>query len=68
MNRDDIILIDPELLHGQPVFKGTRVPIDILFEYLETGETIDEFKRQYPGVSMEQIIGLLELSRQHAVA
>jgi uncharacterized protein (DUF433 family) len=68
MTKDEIILIDPEVQRGQPVFKGTRVPIEILFEYLETGETIDEFLRQYPGVSREQIIGLLELSRLSAVA
>ena len=68
MTKDEIILIDPEVQHGQPVFRGTRVPIDILFQYLEAGDTINEFREDFPGVSMEQIIALLELSKLRAVA
>ncbi len=51
---------------GAAVFAGTRVPVDTLFEYLETGETIEEFLRQFPTVTREQAIGVLEMSRQRA--
>ena len=49
---------------GAPVFAGTRVPVDTLFEYLETGETLDEFLRQFPTVSREQAVAVLEMSRE----
>jgi uncharacterized protein (DUF433 family) len=51
---------------GAAVFAGTRVPVDALFEYLETGETLEEFLRQFPTVDREQAIGVMELSRQLA--
>lgn len=68
MTKDELITIDPETQHGRPVFKGSRVPIEILFEYLESGDTIDEFREDFPGVTTEQIIGLLELSKIRVVA
>ena len=68
MSKDDLILINPKVQHGQPVFKGTRVPIDILFQYLETGSTIDEFRVDFPGVTVEQVIGLLELAKERVIA
>ncbi len=53
------------------VFADTRVPLDTLFEYLESGETLDEFLRRFPTVTREQAVGVLEqsrrLSREHAV-
>ncbi len=57
-----VINIDKEILGGTPVFNGTRVPIKNLFDYLETGETIDEFMEDFPSVKREQIIKLLEFS------
>jgi len=45
---------DPEILSGEPVFVGTRVPVRSLFEYLEGGETLPEFLRQFPSVQREQ--------------
>lgn len=57
-----IINIDKEILGGTPVFNGKRVPIKNLFDYLETGETIDEFLDDFDGVKREQVIKLLELS------
>ncbi len=51
---------------GAAVFAGTRVPVDTLFEYLETGETLDEFLRQFPTVTRTQAIAVLEMSRQAA--
>lgn len=59
-----VINIDKEILGGTPVFNGTRVPIKNLFDYLETGETIDEFLEDFPSVKREQIIKLLEFSEQ----
>jgi len=59
-----VINIDKEILGGTPVFNGTRVPIKNLFDYLETGETIDEFLDDFPSVKREQIIKLLEFSEQ----
>ena len=59
-----VINIDKEILGGTPVFNGTRVPIKNLFDYLETGETIDEFLDDFPSVKREQIIKLLEFSEE----
>jgi len=57
---DSVIVQDPEIHSGVPVFRGTRVPFQTLLDYLEGGETLDEFLRQYPGVSREQAIAALE--------
>jgi uncharacterized protein (DUF433 family) len=51
---------------GASVFAGARVPVDILFDYLEAGETLDEFLRQFPTVTREQAIAVLERSRRVA--
>jgi uncharacterized protein (DUF433 family) len=55
-----VIIQDPDILSGEPVFRGTRVPFQTLLDYLEAGDTLDEFLEQYPGVSREQAIGALE--------
>ena len=57
-----IINIDPEILGGTPVFFGTRVPIKNLFDYLETGDTIDIFLEDFEGVSRHQVVKVLEMS------
>ena len=57
------ISIDPETMGGTPVFSGTRVPIQSLFDYIETGETIEEFLDNFPYVSHEQAIEVLEKAR-----
>lgn len=59
-----IINIDPEILGGTPVFFGTRVPIKNLFDYLESGETIDFFLDDFSGVYREQVVKLLEMSQK----
>jgi len=59
-----VINIDKEILGGTPVFDGTRVPIRNLFDYIETGETIDEFLIDFPSVRREQIVQLLRYSEQ----
>lgn len=58
-----IISRDLEVMGGTPVFWGTRVPIKAVFDYLETGESVDEFLDDFPGVSKDQVIGLLEMAR-----
>jgi uncharacterized protein (DUF433 family) len=57
----DVINIDPEILGGTPVFRGTRVPIESLFDWLESGILLDEFLDQFPSVSREQAIALLDM-------
>ncbi len=59
-NSQSVIIQDPEILSGAPVFRGTRVPFQTLLDYLEAGDTLDEFLEQYPGVSREQAIAALE--------
>ncbi len=59
-----VINIDPEILGGTPVFFGTRVPIKNLFDYLETGESIDTFLEDFEGVKKEQVIKVLEISQK----
>lgn len=63
-----IIHIDPQILGGTPVFVGTRVPAQSLFDYLEGGETLDEFLRQFPSVKREQALAALELARDSVLA
>lgn len=55
-----VIIQDPEILSGEPVFRGTRVPFHTLLDYLEGGDTLDEFLEQCPGVTREQAIAALE--------
>ncbi len=60
----DVININPEIMGGTPVFRGTRVPIETLFDHLESGITIDAFLDDYPTVSKEQVVQVLELVGQ----
>ena len=64
MNLKDIISIDNEVLGGQTVFKGTRVPVETLFDHLEAGITIDAFLDDFPSVNKEQAIALLEYANK----
>lgn len=59
-----IINVDKEILGGTPVFFGTRVPIKNLFDYLETGESIETFLEDFEGVSKDQVVRLLEMSQK----
>ena len=56
------INIDPETMGGTPVFTGTRVPIQSLFDYLETGETLDEFLDNFPSVNKDLAIKVLDMA------
>lgn len=59
----DAITVDPEVLSGTPVFKGTRVPVQSLFDWLET-ETLDEFLENFPSVSREQALEVLRYAEK----
>lgn len=59
---EELINRDPEILGGTPVFMGTRVPIRILFEHLEAGDSLEVFLEDFPSVSREQATQLLNLA------
>ncbi len=60
MPRQSVAVSDPEILGGTPCFRGTRVPVDSLIEYLEAGDSLDEFLDNFPSVSREAAIAALE--------
>jgi uncharacterized protein (DUF433 family) len=62
------IVKDPDILGGEPVFRGTRVPFKILIEYLEGGDTLDQFLEQYPSVSRELAINAIEEARSSLIS
>ena len=66
MNSHDLITIDPEILGGTPVFRGTAVPVKTLFEYLENDYSLEEFLECFPSVSRELACQVLERS-EHAL-
>lgn len=59
-----VINIDPEILGGTPVFEGTRVPIESLFDHLEDGVSLDDFIEEFPTVKREQAIEVLSLAEE----
>jgi uncharacterized protein (DUF433 family) len=60
--KNGVIEIDPEKLSGTPVFSGTRVPIQNLFDYLEGGDTLEDFLEGFPPVTREQAIAVVEMA------
>jgi uncharacterized protein (DUF433 family) len=60
---DSTIQVDPEILSGTPVFRGTRVPVQSLFDYIEAGDSLDRFLDQFPSVRRQQAVALLEEAR-----
>lgn len=63
-----VIQSDPEILSGTPVFVGTRVPVRALFDYLEGKHTLDEFLDDFPSVSRDQAVAVLEHARKLVVS
>jgi uncharacterized protein (DUF433 family) len=59
-----IIISDKEILGGQPVFKGTRVPVESLFSHLEKGISLNEFLSDFPTVKRKQAIAILEIAEK----
>ena len=60
----DIIVKDPDILGGTPVVRGTRVPLQALFDSIESGETLEEFLEGFPSVSREMAVAALEQARE----
>ena len=65
--KNQIITSSPDVMGGTPVFAGTRVPVQTLLDYLEAGETIDEFLAGFPTVTREQVIAFLEQATERMV-
>lgn len=61
--KEKVIQSSPDILGGTPVFRGTRVPVQTFIEYLEGGESIDEFLSDFPTVTKEQVIQVLEAAK-----
>ena len=66
--QQDVIHTDPEILAGEPVFVGTRVPLRNLFEYLEAGDSLEIFLDAFPDVTRDQAVAALELAREAVMA
>lgn len=60
--KNQLVNIDPEIMSGTPVFAGTRVPIKNLFDYIETGETLESFLDDFPTVKRQQTIKVLNIA------
>jgi uncharacterized protein (DUF433 family) len=68
IKKNAVVVIDPAIMSGEPCFAGTRVPVRALLDYLEGGETLDEFLEQYPTVRRKQAVAFLERASQRLVA
>jgi uncharacterized protein (DUF433 family) len=65
--KQSVVTCNPEVMSGIPVFRGTRVPVQTLFDYLEGGESIDDFLKGFPSVSRGQVIAFLEEAKDRIV-
>lgn len=65
---DELVRTDEDIAWGAPVIAGTRVPVATLFDHLERGKGLDEFLAQFPTVSREQAIAILELAKERVSA
>ena len=63
-----VIACNPDVMGGTPVFSGTRVPVQTLLDYLEAGDSIDDFLAGFPSVNREQVISFLEQAKDRLVA
>ena len=66
--KDSVVRSSPDVMGGTPVFSGTRVPVETFIEYLEGGESIDDFLEGFPSVSREQVVAFLEEMKAKVVA
>ena len=62
MNREDVVSRDPEVVSGALVFKGTRVPVEILIQHLTAGDSLDDFLEDFPSASREHAVAYLEMT------
>jgi len=63
LGKQRVVHSDPDIMGGTPVFVGTRVPVKTLYDYLEGGDSLDEFLNDFPSVTRDQAIAALELGR-----
>lgn len=68
MNTNSVVKTDPEIMGGTPCFAGTRVPARTLIDYLEGGDTLDDFLEDFPTVTREQAVALLEEASERLIA
>lgn len=66
-NLASVISIDPGIMHGTPCFTGTRVPVQSLLDYIEEGDTLDHFLKDFSTVTRDQAIQFLELAKQQLI-
>lgn len=66
--KSNFIITNPHILGGTPVFKGTRVPLQTLLDYLASGSTVQDFLKGFPTVSRKQVIGFLEEAKERFLA
>jgi uncharacterized protein (DUF433 family) len=64
---DEAIWVSPQRMSGTPCFRGTRVPVQSLIDFLEGGETIDQFLQTYPGINRQQVLTVLDLANNQIV-
>jgi uncharacterized protein (DUF433 family) len=64
---DEIVRVNPDIMHGTPCFSGTRVPVGTFLDYLAEGDTLDAFLADFPSVRREQATGLLALAQERLV-
>ena len=64
MKLNNIIISDPEILSGTPVFKGTRVPVKNLFDYLEAGDSVDEFLEDFDYIPKTSVLAILKFTEE----
>src|SRR5258705_1085877 len=64
---EPLITISPDYLSGAPIFTGTRVPVQALFDYIEGGDPLDEFLQDFPNVTREHAVAVLEMARRAAI-
>ncbi len=67
MTLSEIVSVQPDVMHGTPVFAGTRVPIQALLDYLEAGDSLDDFLDDFPSVTREQAVKFIDLAGRRAV-
>jgi uncharacterized protein (DUF433 family) len=66
--KSTVVASSPDVLGGTPVFAGTRVPVEALLDYLEGGDSIDEFLEGFPSVTREQVLAFLEETKARVLA
>ena len=68
MAEESVIYRSADVLGGTPVFRGTRVPVETLLDYLEAGDSLEDFLREFPSVSRDQAIAAMELAKKALLA